>query len=374
MPTEVRTVDLEGNYRQVLHYAADLLRAGKLVAFPTETVYGVGARADRAAAVQALRVVKGRQESKPFTLHVGSPGEVERYVPRLSGLARRFVRRAWPGPVTIVFPVDDPHAAPAVREYGDELVDLLYHDGTIGIRCPAEVVAAELLTEAAVPVVAASANRAGNPPPRTAEEVVAELDGSIDLLVDGGPARFAKASTVVRLGDEGYELMRHGVINERTLRRYGALNILFVCSGNTCRSPMAAALCRQKLAERLGCSPAELTDRNIHVTSAGTGGFGGTPASEGAVRALTRRGIDLGGHVAQALSADLIAQSDHIYCMTGNHREAVVSMLPSAAERTELLGITAEIEDPFGGPDENYERCAAEIDAALTRRIEEMLA
>jgi protein-tyrosine phosphatase len=374
MPTEVLKVDPEGNYGEIVQRAAAALRAGRLVAFPTETVYGVGVRADSTEAVAALRAVKGRSESKPFTLHIGRRDEVHRYVPNLRGMARRFVRKAWPGPVTIVFAIDEPRSAPVIQELGAERIGLMYHDGSIGIRCPADPVAADLLIAAGVPVVAASANRAGRPAPRSAAEVVAELNGDVDLLVDSGTSRYATASTVVLLRDDAWQVLREGVIDERTLRRYGALNILFVCTGNTCRSPMAAALCREEIAQRLGCSPQALADRGITVTSAGAAAFDGARVSEGAVRAISRLGLDVADHTSRSLDVETINRADRIYCMTRGHVDAVVSLVPSAEDRTELLGGDNEIEDPIGGTDEHYAFCAADLHAHIQRRVEEMLA
>jgi L-threonylcarbamoyladenylate synthase len=373
MATEIVPIDRTGDYRPQVAQALAVLRAGGLVGFPTETVYGVGARADSADAVARLRDVKSRADTKPFSVHVGRVDQVTRFVPEMGPRIRRLIRKALPGPVTLVFEVADPTQAPVVQEAGPHCVELMYHAGTIGIRCPDDAVAGDLLGDAEFPVVAASANRVNQPPPRSAEGVVAELDGRLDLLLDGGETRYAQASTVVRLRGDAFEVLRAGIIEERTLRRYASLNILFVCSGNTCRSPMAETMCRAALAERLSCSVADLADRDITVQSAGTAGWGGSPASQGAVGAMARRQLDLAGHVAKSLDVETIHQADHIYCMTRSHREAVLALVPSAAERTVLLADDGEIADPFGGSDADYVACAADIDAALRRRMDEML-
>jgi L-threonylcarbamoyladenylate synthase len=251
-------------------------------------------------------------------------------------------------------------------------VDHLYYQRTLGVRCPDDAVAGALLAEVGVPIVAASANRAGNPPPRSAEGVLAELDGAIALLLDGGWTRYSRPSTVVRLDARGYHVLREGVIDERTLKRFGSLNILFVCSGNTCRSPMAAALCRRLIANRLGCGLNELERYGVRVLSAGVHGFGGGPASTGAVEALAARNLDLSDHTSRALDVETVQQADHIFGMTRDHVDAVVAMAPGATGKTTLLAGEAEISDPFGGPPAAYEECAARLEAALERRLVEI--
>ncbi|GJM26045.1 MAG: protein-tyrosine-phosphatase [Phycisphaerae bacterium] len=351
---------------------AALLTAGELVAFPTETVYGVAARADSAEAIATLKRVKGRDAAKPFSLHIGAPEDVHRYVPELSQIARRIIRRAWPGPLSVVFPVASPKKATVVKELGPEVIDLLYHEGTIGVRCPDHLVATELLSRVPHPVVAASANRAGQSPPRDIDGVLAELDGEIALAIDGGATHFEGPSTVVRLNNDGFEILREGVVSSRMLKRYMTVNILFVCSGNTCRSPMAEAMCRHAIAKEQGCAADELADRGIFVRSAGASSFGGGPASGGAVQAVKEFGADLNGHCAKSLDQALINTADHIFCMTSGHRQAVVSMVPDVGDKVQLLIEGRDVNDPFGGSAEDYQRCANEIHAAIQERLKEI--
>jgi tRNA threonylcarbamoyl adenosine modification protein (Sua5/YciO/YrdC/YwlC family) len=350
----------------------DVIRQGGLVGFPTETVYGVGVRADCGDAVAALRRAKGREDSKPFTVHIGQPEDVDRFVPEVSPLARRFIRKGWPGPLTLVLPVADPAKAQVIRESGEELIGLMYHEGTLGIRCPDDTRASDLLAESGLPVVAASANLAGEAPPRNAEDLLAGMEGLIDLVLDGGETRYSAPSTVVKLNGAGYEVLREGVINKRMLKRLGATHILFVCSGNTCRSPMAAGLCRRALAEMLGCPEAELRKRGIYVQSAGAMGTDGMAASNEAVRAMAARSVDLSMHVSRKLDLEAANQADYVFCMTRSHVDAVLALSPAAANKTMLLGGDTEITDPFGGSVEGYVACADTIEAALKLRLSEI--
>ncbi len=339
--------------------------------FPTETVYGVAARGDRREAVEALREAKGRAESRPFTVHISRPDEVDRFVPRLSSLARRMIRKGWPGPLTLVLPVDEPEQAPVIRETGPDGVSLMYHDGTVGIRCPSNPTASYLLAEAGVPVVAASANRSGQAPPRSADGAFAELSGRLDMLLDGGEARYAKPSTVVRLNGQAYDVLREGVIEARIVERLASLNILFVCSGNTCRSPMAAALCKRAIARRLGCDESELGKQHVSIQSAGTSAGPGLPASEPAVAVMAARGLDIRDHTSKHLDAESINHADYIFCMTQAHMDVVRALAPAAADRMSLLA-DEEIADPVGGTEETYHRCAERIEAAIERRLTEI--
>ena len=129
------------------------------------------------------------------------------------------------------------------------------------------------------PIVLTSANRSGQPPATTAEEAVDALGDDVALVLDGGPCRFGEASSVVRVRGNEFEMLREGVVGLSTLRRLSRFMILFVCTGNTCRSPMAEVLARHMLADRLKCSVDQLEDRGFLVQSAGmAAGYGGSAA------------------------------------------------------------------------------------------------
>lgn len=372
MRTQVLRIEEDGSAAEAIRRAAKLLNDGHLVAFPTETVYGVGARADIAAAVGRLRELKDRSAEQAFTVHLGNREGVERFVPRMSKLSRRLIRKVWPGPLTLILPVSDAEAAPVLIGLGDSARDAMYYGGTIGLRCPDDPVAAALLRAVTAPVVAASANLAGQPPPQTADEVCRGLDGRVDLVIDNGRTRYNKPSTIVKIAGDSYELVREGVYDARTVARLATLRILFVCSGNTCRSPMAAGLGAKVAAELLGCPVMELAARGVAISSAGTAGGHG-PAADHAIEVMRRRDVDISDHVSTALNRERVHQADYTFCMTSEHRNASIDLDPSAEDRVRLLLDDEEITDPIGGTEEDYELCARKIEGGVRARMKEIL-
>jgi len=361
-----------GSHAAAVQRAVEVLGQGGLVVFPTETVYGLGARADISAAIDRLRRVKSRGADHAFTVHIGSPADASFYAPGLEGLAARFIRKAWPGPLTLLLAVDDPLSAPAMTGLERSVTSIMYHKGTIGLRCPDDSVAAAVLRDAGGPVVATSANTVGQPPPWTAEDVLGKLAGSIDLLVDTGRTKYAKPSTIVRVSGSSYKLVREGVLDAGIVERLSTLVLLLVCTGNTCRSAMAAAFAQKMLADRLGCPVADLPRRGIEVRSAGTaGGAGG--ASPEAMTVMSRRGMDLSNHASAALTPQMIQQADYILTMTRMHRDAVIDMVPSAADRVRMLLEQDEVQDPVGGSVDDYERCARKVEEGLNARLQEVI-
>jgi len=374
MHTETVNVRDPACTNSAIQQAAEILAAGGLVAFPTETVYGLAARADLPEALAQLSRLKNRPANKPFTLHLADKSQLARYVGPLAPVDRVLLRRAWPGPLTVVFVIPSEQQSCLPQGLSEQTAAAMYYKGSIGIRLPDHDVARRLLAAAAGPVVAPSANLAGSGPARCAQEVIEELDGRIELVLDAGPARYSRPSTVARLDGTGIEILRPGVLDEAALARMRRLTILFVCTGNTCRSPIAQGFCRDRLARKLSCSVDQLLEKGYKVVSAGVMAYSGASASPEAVRVCRDAGQDITAHRARPLTAQVISEADYIFVMTDAHRQAVMALLSEAEPRTALLGGAVEIADPMGGSLDDYRRCAEQIELGLTERLSEIFA
>ncbi len=192
---------MSGSNETGLQRAAELIRAGGLVAFPTETVYGLGANALDAAAVARIFAVKGRPRQSPLIVHVDSLAMARGLVIDWPEAAEQLAQRYWPGPLTLVL------------RKGSSIPDIVTADlATVGLRVPSHPLALALIRAAGVPIAAPSANLFTGLSPTSADHVRKSLGGAVDLVLDGGPSSVGIESTVLSLAGPEPVLLRHGVI------------------------------------------------------------------------------------------------------------------------------------------------------------------
>jgi len=373
MKTEVVSLTAENPDIEKIRAAARILDEGGLVAFPTETVYGIGCRA-QARAIARLNEIKGRAEGKRYTLHIADPQGVARYVPRIPARGRKLIAKGWPGPLTVVFELDEDTIEKQRGIITNDAFDILYQDNTIGIRCPDNRIAKELLGFATRPIVAPSANIYTRPPATSAGEVLEQLDGKIDLILDGGECKYGKSSTVVKITHNALTILREAAYSEKGITEMSSIKILFVCTGNTCRSPMAGAFCRKYISEKLDCGIDETEPRGYKITSAGVMAGLEMPASKEAVDICAAKGVDVSGHRSSVLTRVEIEESDYIFVMTKSHRDRILEVCPAARQKCMLLDEGGDITDPIGGGEGIYRGCAERIENALKKRLGEILA
>jgi tRNA threonylcarbamoyl adenosine modification protein (Sua5/YciO/YrdC/YwlC family) len=322
--------------------AADACKQGKVIAFPTETVYGIGGKMSAPGIEERLRGIKGRADTKPFSYHIGDWSMLDTLKVKKTPLVRQMARQFWPGPVTFV------------------VLDLAGQK--IGIRFPKNRIALALIQEVGEPLIATSANASGKPSPHTAHHVIEELQGAYDLLIDGGKTELMLDSTVVDLTGEGPVILRrgaHGAEVERAVEKIKLgkcprKRILIVCTGNSCRSPMGEGWLRHEI-EKRGLAA------EIEVASCGTSARDGLPCTPEAEFVMRNREIDMSRFRSRSCRKGDLWSSDLILAMAEPHSESIVKMLPEAKERT----ITLNVEDPIGMGMQVYEKTLLDIEIKM---------
>jgi protein-tyrosine-phosphatase/tRNA A37 threonylcarbamoyladenosine synthetase subunit TsaC/SUA5/YrdC len=373
MPPMVIDLRRTDDARDVVHRAVQALAEGRAVAFPTETDYVVAASARHEAAAERLSCLAAERPGEPpLSLALKSADEALDWAPRLSPLGQRLSRRCWPGPVTII--VDDDHSDSLVHRLPAGVRQLIVRSGKLRLRVPGHPMLADCMRMLAGPVVLAEPGGADDLPAVTAAEVVARCEAAgaaVSLVIDDGRARYAQPASTITVDTAGFRMVHPGIVSEETLRRLSSLMVLFVCTGNTCRSPMAETLFRELIAERFGCRPDEIERRGVVVASAGIAAWGGGKASTGALEAMRERGADLSGHESQPLTENLARQADVIWTMTASHRANILAQFPESGGRVAMLSPDRhDVIDPIGGTLATYRKCAEQIREHLARRLD----
>ena len=201
MITTVAKVDRLNPDPSVISEAGRIIKSGGLVAFPTETVYGLGADALNPEAVRKIYEAKGRPPEKALILHVDGISQAERYV-ELNDTALKLMRKFWPGPLTFVLPARD--TVPPITRGGLS---------TAAVRMPDDAIAQAIITSVGTPIAAPSANLSGRPSPVDAEMVWGDMAGRIDMIIDGGSVKIGTPSTIIDITQpERISLVRLGVL------------------------------------------------------------------------------------------------------------------------------------------------------------------
>jgi L-threonylcarbamoyladenylate synthase len=334
-----------------------LLQRGGLCLLPTETVYGLALLPGQPAAEARARALLARPAPAPFTWHLAEAAGAAALDANPPAALQPLLQRFWPGPLTLVLP----HA----------------QLGSIGLRVPANEFTRAVLRAVGQPLWLASCRqtRAGLLPPGDPSALLQALGQDLDLAIDAGPAPLGTESTVLAIEGPRLAIRREGILTATEVLTAAALQILFVCTGNTCRSPLATAQAMDLAARSLGAQPTGLLHHRLHFASAGTATLGGLPASEGSLLAGRELGLDLGDHHSQQLDRELIARADRIYCLARSHQRAVLDLQPAAASKVALLRPDGrDIADPYGGDLQAYRATAREIRAAIGKRLPDWLA
>ena len=357
--------------RDVVHQVVQILAEGALVGLPTETGYVAAANSLNSGAGMQLGEVRARLGAPRLVLALKSPHEALDYVPRAGAIGRKLMRRFWPGPVTFLFA--EPLDAGLTGSLPADLQRELWADGVLGLRVPGHEFTWNALRLLPAPLAVTGEGLAEHSMYGSAQALAEAAGEALAAVVDAGPCRYDQPTSHVRVSGESWEIVHEGVVSARTLKRLSGSMYLFVCTGNTCRSPMAEGLFRKLLSERLKCSEDDLVDRGYMVSSAGVAAGAGSPPSPEAVEILSTRGIDLRAHESQPATPQLLSQADLIFTMTRSHRDMLVREFPETAPRVKLLASDgADVIDPIGAGMDEYRRCADQIERYLQALLAEL--
>ena len=322
----------------------EALAAGLLVALPGDVGYFVLANPAADATEGHLRTLAGIADATPCFLSYG-PEDAPCELPTI---ARRLMLRAWPAPLVVA--VGTAH-------------------GELRFRCPEH-----LVTEAVYPAVHANGRLAPTLVIETflptVEAVIERLGDAVGLAVSAGPLPVGRL-TVVRADEASWSLLQEGDFEADEIQRLAARIVLFVCTGNTCRSPLAEGLARKLLADRLGCAQEELPARGYWMLSAGVAAYGGGPASQESADVASEFGADLLGHRSRPVNPQLLAAADDVIAMTRSHAYAIAVGFPGVGPPPRLLCDNDDLDDPIGASLDVYRDCAKTILKHLERLLPE---
>jgi protein arginine phosphatase len=324
----------------------------------------------RPDAVQKIKgVISGKE-----TLCLGLSGyhQARDYIPHHSLISKRIMTRCWPGPLQAIFPL---HASEGLlAALPNSVQSALLSDQQVSLLCPKSPFFRDLRKLLSGPLVLTSPLPNDKLSALTAESTDSNQNSTCDVVVANGRPQFSQQGlTVVKFKRDEWNILRAGSIPPTNLKRMSGTFYLFVCTGNTCRSPMAEGMFRKMLADKLQCDQEELAEQGYLVLSAGIAAAEGNPAAHEAILLLESEGIDLSSHISRQLTESLLDQADVVMTLTKGHRNAILTSRPDLEESVRLLSPSGmDISDPIGGGMSEYATCKAEIEQALNDLIEQI--
>jgi L-threonylcarbamoyladenylate synthase len=308
--------------------AAQVIRSGGVIVYPTDTLYGFGIDLNNQLALEKLTLLKGRQAQKPLSVLINSQSQLEGLTGPLNSNETLCFTKLLPGKITILLPRRI--TAP---------IDILNRYDRIGVRYPVSKICTLLINEIGFPISSTSVNLSGQANLKSAEDIRDVFGKRVDLILDAGPVKSTRGSTILDCSFFPPQLVRTGEVSANQIGRIlgtqirplpNKFIILFICSGNICRSPMAEGILKRVLRKT------KYKDR-VEVKSAGTLKIENAHAAIESIEIAGQYDVPLAQHRSRALNRELLSEADLVFCMSMNHLNYINSHFPEFKDKVFLL-------------------------------------
>lgn len=354
--------------RDIVHNVVQALVEGRLVILPLDSGYHLLASGLSDDATKKLQQCEDKNSpansGRAPLLCLRSTQEVLDFVPDISPVAARCVRRGWPGPIGIELKTSSSQSL--ISSLPIRTQKLLQDDnGFSAIGVAAHELISQAMRLLPGPLVALPICSAAGKTASSVEEAASSVAELATFVVDDGPFPSEASSTRIRVDDNSCSLVCNGGIAQDRLSQLSEFGILIVCTGNTCRSPMAEVIFHNVLAEKFPEIAASRPPA-YRIASAGLSAFPGGAASSEAVSVMSQRGLDLSDHQSRSVTEHALYYADLVLTMTNSHRHAILDRFPNFADKVHLVsGSESDVSDPFGGSESVYAVCADQIEGFL---------
>ena len=311
-----------------IRQAAQVIRGGGIIVYPTDTLYGFGIDLNNSQALEKLTLLKGRDLKRPLSVLINSQAQAEELTGPLNSEELLCFTKLMPGKITLLFPRRITAPIAILNEYD-----------RIGVRYPVSKICALLIAELGFPISSTSVNLSGQANLKRVEDIREVFGEHVDLILDAGPVKSSRGSTILDCSSFPPRLLRLGEVSANQLNRMLGTQvkplprkfiILFICSGNICRSPMAEGILRRIFRKT------KYKDM-VEVKSAGTLKIENAPAAIESIEIARQYDIPLTQHRSRALNRELLSEADLVFCMSMNHLNYIDSHFPEFKDKVFLL-------------------------------------
>lgn len=359
---------------QILDRAVQVLKKGGIIVYPTDTLYGLGVDVLNSKAVSKLFLLKRRKTSMPLSFLIESIEKLEQFIGELPAEKKSQINKLLPGKYTILIEKNKP----GTGLNAEQLSGHRSKNQKIGFRIPAHRWCHELTTRMAGPISSTSANISGQKNVLSIPEVISHFGNKPDLVLDAGVMPDSRGSTIIDFTKNPYLVMRQGEISlaevqhiledEKVTLRKEKFNLIFICSGNICRSPMAEGILKTMVNKTK-------YKNFVEISSAGTLDLISIPAHDFSLKVAEENEIDIRSHRSRPVSTGIIDCADLIFCMALNHFNFLKEKFPEQKNKFVLLKewqrktllTNPSIADPIGHELEFFRKTYAEIFSELKR-------